>query len=456
MLVSSPANGSWITRLSARALFLPLLHSSLYLAPKIALNKNPVSPISLFLAPWVVPISSPVIADGAVAIRDGRIIAVGGASSLQAQFAQSRVENCQGVLLPGLVNAHIHLELSAYHRIPQPTPDQIFCDWIRSLLQHRQTGQTSVEDTIGAAHQMLEQQYNTGIVLLLDIGNTIPASSATMQSAGEITFLLELLGPDAKSEEQVLARINSLSDSVSATAHAPYSTTAGIMTVLKKRAERLAHIFSLHVAESADEIELLRTGQGCFREFLEERGAWDGRFPRPGRNTQGAVDYLADLGLLDANLLCVHCVQVSEPEVKLLARNGCKICLCPGSNRFLGVGVAPLEMMLNHGLLPAIGTDSMASNKALDLWREMQILREDHPGVSPARILAMATLGGAQALGRQQDFGTLAPGRKARLLNVNSPALQMARDAEQLVDILTGGGQPEELCWMSEDGNSKV
>jgi cytosine/adenosine deaminase-related metal-dependent hydrolase len=113
-------------------------------------------------------------------------------------------------------------------------------------------------------------------------------------------------------------------------------------------------------------------------------------------------------------------------------------------------------MMLNHGLLPAIGTDSMASNEALDLWREMQILREDHPGVSPARILAMATLGGAQALGRQQDFGTLAPSRKASLLNVNSPALERAKDAEQLVDILTGGGQPEKLCWISEDGYSKV
>ncbi len=412
-----------------------------------------MSAVSLFLASWVVPVSSPVIADGAVAIRDGRILAVGEALTLKSQFPEARVENCQGVLLPGLVNAHIHLELSAY-RIPQPTGAQSFCDWIRALLKLRQTGEISVPETVRAARQMLEQQYRAGIVLLLDIGNTIPASPAIAQTtAMHSTFLLELLGPDARAEEQVLARIDSLPDSVLATAHAPYSTTAGIMTVLKKRADRLGHIFSLHVAESVDEVVLLRNGQGCFRGFLEERGAWDGRFLRPGKNTPGVVDYLAGLGLVDANLLCVHCVQISEEEVRLLAARGCRICLCPGSNRFLGVGVAPLERMLDQGLLPAIGTDSMASNKSLDLWREMRILREDHPGVSPARILAMATLGGAQALGRARDFGTLSSGKMASLLNARSPALQGAGDAEQLLDILTSGGQPEKLRWMGENGN---
>jgi cytosine/adenosine deaminase-related metal-dependent hydrolase len=404
----------------------------------------------------VVPVSSPVIINGAVAIRDGRILAVGEAFTLKSQFPEARVENCQGVLLPGLVNAHIHLELSAY-RIPQPTGDQSFCDWIRALLKLRQTGEISAPETVRAARQMLEQQHRAGTLLLLDIGNTVPASPAIAQATDmHSTFLLELLGPDARAEEQVLARIGSLPDSVLATAHAPYSTTAGIMTVLKKRADRLGHIFSLHVAESVDEVVLLRSGQGCFRGFLEERGAWDGRFPRPGKDTQGVVDYLAGLGLLDANLLCVHCVQISEEEVRRLAARGCKICLCPGSNRFLGVGVAPLERMLDQGLLPAIGTDSMASNKALDLWREMRILREDHPGVSPARILAMATLGGAQALGRARDFGTLSPGKMARLLNVRSPALQGAEDAEQLLDILTSGGQPEKLRWMGGNGNGTV
>lgn len=428
------------------------------LAPSLlsVTNSTPFFPVSLYLAPWVVPISSPVIRDGAVAIANGRILAVGSSASICSRFPEARVENCQGVLLPGLVNAHIHLELSAYHHIQRPAPDESFCDWIRSLLQLRQEEQGEPEEVVRAARNMLQQQHDSGVLLLLDIGNILPASSASsaspeiMPPALQLSFLLELLGPTAKAEEQVLARISSLPDSVAATPHAPYSTTPGIMTALKQRADRLHHIYSLHVAESADEIELLQSGSGCFRSFLEERGAWEDIFPCPGMDGHGAVEYLDRLGLLDANLLCVHCVHVSENEVQMLAAHGCKVCLCPGSNRFLGVGVAPLEMMLRHHLLPALGTDSIASNEELDLWREMQILRQDHPGVAPAAVMAMATLGGAKALGREGDFGTLAPGRKSILLNVDSPALQGVDNGEQLLDTLTGGGRPDRICWIVE------
>jgi cytosine/adenosine deaminase-related metal-dependent hydrolase len=398
----------------------------------------------------VVPISSPVIHDGAVAIANGRILAVGKSSILQNQFADARVERCPGVLLPGLVNAHIHLELSAYPHIAPPAPDETFCDWIRSLLQVRQEGGIDPEAIADAAQQMLRQQYESGVLLLLDIGNIQPSPLAANPASAEVTFLLELLGPTAQVEEQVLTRIAALPDSVAATPHALYSTTLGIISALKQRADRLGHILSLHVAESADEIELLRSGQGCFRGFLIERGAWEDTFPPPGIDSHGAVEYLERLGLLGTGLLCVHCVQVSEKEVQLLAARGCKICLCPGSNRFLGVGVAPLEQMLDHHLLPALGTDSIASNETLDLWREMRILREDHPGVPPAEIMAMATLGGAAALGREQDFGALAPGRKASFLNVDSQLLQGVRNEEQLLDALTGGGRPTTIRWIVE------
>ncbi len=414
-----------------------------------ATNSTPSSSASLYLAPWVVPVSSPVIRDGAVAVSNGRILAVGSSSSLRAQYVEARIQCCPGVLLPGLVNAHIHLELSAYTDIPRPAPEETFCDWIRSLLQVRQEGQIAIEETARAARQMLQQQYDAGILLLLDIGNILPFPPS-VNPPSCVTFLLELLGPTAKAEEQVLALIASLPDSVMATPHALYSTTPGIITALKQRADRLHHIFSIHLAESADEIELLRSGQGCFRSFLEERGAWENTFPRLGIDSHGAVEYLERLGLLDAGLLCVHCVHVSEKEVQMLAARGCKICLCPGSNRYLSVGVAPLEQMLRHNLLPALGTDSIASNKELDLWREMQILRGDHPGVPPAMVMAMATLGGATALGREQDFGTLAPGRKAIFLNVDSPILQGVRNAEQLLDTLTGGGHPDRIRWIVE------
>lgn len=413
---------------------------------------NSDAPVSLYLAPWVVPVSLPPLREGAVAVADGRILAVDSASTMRARYPEARLSYCPGVLLPALVNAHVHLELSAWPRIPCPDGDTGFCDWIRSLLRLRGNGAITADEISRAAGHMLWHQHEMGVGLLLDIGNAIPSPAADLFSPMEVVFLLEMLGPDARAQERVLARLETLPDSVAVTGHAPYSTTAGIMTALKKRADRLGHLFSLHVAESPDEVELLRSGRGCFRGFLEERGAWDGRFPVPGVEGGGVVGYLAELGMLNLNLLCVHCVQVKEKEVRMLAEHGCRVCLCPGSNRYLRVGVAPLERMLAHGLLPAIGTDSLASNEELDLWREMRILREDHPGVAPSRILAMATLGGALALGRVGEFGALAKGHKGWFLHADSPALRKAEDGEQLLDTLTGGGRPDTLDWITGQG----
>lgn len=407
------------------------------------LSVSSPSGVTLFTAPWVVPVSSPVIGDGAVAVAGGRIAAVGPLSALRANFAGAREEQCQGVLLPGLVNAHIHLELSVYSHLPQPRPEESFCDWIRHLLRLRQGGQASPEAVARAAQKMLRLQQESGVLLLLDTGNIFPSPCGNPAALLECVPLLELLGPSRSAEEQALLRLNALPDTVVATAHALYSTTAGILTAVKQRANRLGHIFSLHVAESPDELDFLRGQGGCFPDFLRERGVMEQEQPCSGTIFQGALEYLDSLGLLDASTLCVHCVQIRKDEIALLAARGAKVCLCAGSNRFLGVGAAPLTTMLAAGLLPALGTDSLASNEELDLWREMRVLREDHPGVEPWQILAMATLGGAQALGREQEYGSLAPGRKGVFLQVQSPLLSQTSDEAALLDALTAGGRPE-------------
>jgi cytosine/adenosine deaminase-related metal-dependent hydrolase len=404
-----------------------------------------------------------VIRNGAIATANGRIVAVGTFAALQAQFSEATIVNCPGVLMPGLVNAHIHLELSVYRHIPRPSPEHSFCDWIRSLLQARQESQMDDDEVARAARQTRDEQYASGVLLFLDTGNILPASSSSFPDSTHdsyqlpsVSFLFEMLGPDVRAEQQALSRLAALPDAVAATPHALYSTTPAIIRAIRERAARLGHIVSLHVAESADELELLRNNGGCFRAFLEERGSWDGSLSSMIKDNRGAVDYLEQLGLLDEGLLCVHCVQVCEREIRLLAERGCRVCLCPGSNRFLNVGRAPVELMLKHGLLPALGTDSFASNEQLDLWREMRILHEDHPGITSATILKMATLGGAQALGRDQDYGSLAAGRKASFINVNSSALQEAQNEERLLDVLAREGRPESIHWMSADENTAI
>ena len=115
--------------------------------------------------------------------------------------------------------------------------------------------------------------------------------------------------------------------------------------------------------------------------------------------------------------------ELSEAEIELLAATQTKLCLCPGSNRFLGVGKAPVKHYLEHGILPALGTDSLASNPEVSIWREMQLLSEDHPEIDHHAILAMATQGGALALGVANDYGTLSPGKKADILAVQLPSI---------------------------------
>ena len=130
--------------------------------------------------------------------------------------------------------------------------------------------------------------------------------------------------------------------------------------------------------------------------------------------------------MLDEKTLCVHAVHVNEHEAELIAQKRAKVCLCPKSNRYIGVGVAPLEMFLDKGILPGLGTDSLVSNTSLSMFAEMSALAKDHPGVDPEVIFAMATKGGALALQSYDRFGSIEKGKSASLLAVEFSAVALA------------------------------
>ncbi len=284
---------------------------------------------------------------------------------------------------------------------------------------------------------------------MLDIGN-IGLQRRDCKPV-EILSLLEMLGPSQAAQRAVIDIISDLSSKQPVTGHAPYSTGPNLLKFIKKRCRQQETIFSLHLAENIDEALLLDKGEGCFAKFLQERGGLDGTFPVAGIDSRDVVGYLENLGILDDKTLCVHCVHLDDREIQLLAGTGTHVCLCPGSNRFLGVGTAPLEKILAAGILPALGTDSIASNPVLDLWQEMSILAEEHQSVDSATILAMATLGGAKALHRETDFGALAPGCRARFLHVEGREYEKAEGADQLLQRLTSCGRPESISWVGDE-----
>lgn len=406
------------------------------------------SSVILYRAPWVIPVTSQVINDGVIAVRKGRIEAVGSWRELSSIYSKSKIVHCSGVLMPGLVNAHIHLELSAFGVVPQKNSNSTMCDWIRSLLQKRMAGDYSESEIHSAAEKCAQDQFRSGVVALLDTGNIILPAFAG--NTPEIQSLFELLGPSVKASQASMQTLSGLSPDVSPTGHAPYSTSPELLQGIKKQTIKKKSLFSLHVEENRDEALLLLQGEGCFYDFLQERDALDGTFPLTANSYKSVIDYLHNLQILDEKTICVHCVFVSEDDVQILADTNSHVCLCPGSNKFLGVGEAPLIAFLEHGIVPALGTDSIASNPQLSMWHEMALLREDHSGVAPETILAMATIAGAKAISREDSYGSLEPGKSSNFIGIEDKKISTAVNEKDVLDILTSIERPDRVIHFSE------
>ncbi|HSR36030.1 MAG TPA: amidohydrolase family protein, partial [Desulfurivibrionaceae bacterium] len=395
----------------------------------------------IYRAPFVLPVCAPVIVDGAVITEQGRVVAVGRYGDLKETDAEL-VDYEGHVITPALVNGHVHLELShlaALGQEPQGAQGDM-PSWIAALLEQRAAA-IHLEEAAADARYALARLYAGGCAAVIDIGNLPESRTLGEGFKTAISFHQEFLGLAAASQQQAMERLQAAPPDLCCTAHAPYSTGATLLRALKERTRQNKCLFPIHVAESADEIELLRNGTGRFRVFLEERGAWDGSFTPPG---VGAVAYLDRLGVLDAQTLCVHGVHVTAEEIRLLAERGARVCLCPGSNRYMGVGRAPLAAMLAQGILPALGTDSLASNSHLSLWQEMAILREEHPEVPPGEVLAMASRNGARILGIERELGVIAPGVSSSLVAVECAA----KTGDEALEYLTTAGPVIRLEWI--------
>ena len=424
-------------------------------------NKN--EPI-IHRAPWVVADVSTeiygnargIIEDGAIITADGFIKAVGKSKDIIAEFGNYPIQEheCK-VLVPSLINSHCHLELSHLDIIEQIKNQTTYANdptaWIRDLLKARddfyQSSADADEQVLHHGSVALQNMSDEGVGFIGDIGNSLSSRLIGQGKSTKVCFLLELLGLTNESETQSLARLEKvLSDDllhISCTAHAPYSTTPALIQKIKNEADCQDHIFSIHTAESRQEIEFLQTGAGPFLDFLRERGALDNSFTIPG---MGSVHYLESLGVLNAKTLCVHVVHVDIEEIEILASREAKICLCPGSNRFLGAGKAPVTEFLAHGILPSLGTDSKASNPVLSIWREMRLLREDHPGLSPETVFSMATRGGAEAWRVDSVMGTLEPGKQANVLTVNCG--DNLNSGESVLEYITTAGESVQVEWV--------
>jgi cytosine/adenosine deaminase-related metal-dependent hydrolase len=392
----------------------------------------------------MVPIAGPAIAGGWVAVDHGRITDVGGCEHDRAAIDLGSV-----AILPALVNAHTHLELSYLRgRVP---PAQRFPDWIRAVMRIRREHPDAGDSRIlAAASTALEEARSTGTGLVGDISNTlvtVPLLDAADVPAHVFYELIGFAEPDPAgrvgSAREQIDRLDLRTPDVriSLAAHAPYSVSPSLLAAI--RADLEAHaprLSSVHVAESAAEVELLARGTGEWKTLLQELGVWTDRWQVPGASP---VAYLDALGFLDGSVLAVHGVQLDDADLSRLRALGTTVVSCPRSNRHVGVGSPPLDAFYASGVSVAFGTDSLASAPDLNLFSELAEARRVAPRVPAARLLESATLSGARALGFGDDLGSIEAGKRAALIAVRVP--EAVSDVEE---YLVSGIDPTAVAWL--------
>ncbi|MFQ5840295.1 MAG: amidohydrolase family protein, partial [Candidatus Methylomirabilales bacterium] len=253
--------------------------------------------------------------------------------------------------------------------------------------------------------------------------------------------------------EQTEAEIRTLGEALSTdrlatglSPHAPYSLSRRLLSASADLARREGLRAAMHVAESPAEMEYLLTGTGPIAERLLPFTG----FAHIPAQVVGArpLAYLKACGLWGQGLLLVHGVHLTETECRGAAEVGATVAYCPRSNAFLRVGRPPLAAMLEAGLPVGLGTDSLASNTSLSLWDELRFAATDQPGLlTPAGWMAMATLGGARALGLEAQGGSLTPGKRADLIAVRAPSR-----VQDLAEYLVWEGDPDRIALCLVDG----
>lgn len=391
----------------------------------------------LIRASWLAPVSSPPLRDGALRVLGGRIAAVGTARDLLPRPGDEVVDFPGCVLAPGLVNAHTHLELSGLSGFA-PAP---FLEWVaRDMIPARL--RLGPADYAAAAREGARRLRADGVTAVGDFSTGDWAVEALAGAGLRGTVYWEVIGNDpaladglCRTAEAWARRPAPEGIRRGIAPHAPYSVSWILLKGLGDAATAAAAPVAVHAGELAEEGDLLMRGEGPFAAFMRDRGIpWA---PPP----QGAspVPYLETLGVWGPGGLAVHANYLAEADVALLARRGVSVVFCPGSHAFFGHRDHPLPRLLAAGVNVGLGTDSTASNDGLSLRREMRRAAEAFPALAPADVLAMATLGGARALGIAHEAGSLEVGKAADLavFRAAGPA-DLVREPP-VVATLTGG-----------------
>ncbi len=406
----------------------------------------------LFDADWLVACDSAMnrFRSGAVAIEGDRIAAAGPSGEMRSLFrGRAEVDLSGYLLMPGLTNTHTHAAMSLFRgagddlplskwleQIIFPlenafvNPDSVYLGTLLSTVEMLKSGTTSFCDGYFFEESAARAAVHSGIRAVMGQG------------------ILDFPTPDLPDPmnfqsraEAFLSKFPAQTDRVrpSLFCHAPYTCGPETLKRVKELCRSLKILFQTHLSETAGEID----------EIIKKYGR------RPGM-------HLDSLGVLDELTLCAHGIWLSKDEILSIAKSGASVSHCPESAMKLGSGVAPIPDMISSGVKVGLGTDGCASNNDLDLFSEMgfaakihKVFRKDPLACPAEQALGMATLGGASALGLQNEIGSIEPGKKADLiaLSLDQPHLTPLYDPVSHI-VYAARGSDVRFVWV--DGRQIV
>ncbi len=396
--------------------------------------------MTTYRAAWVCPIDQPPIRDAIIEIEEGIIQSVQSGSRLP-DAGSRQLGNV--AVLPGLINAHTHLELSWLRgRVP---PANQFTDWVKTLVGIRRgTEQAITPDMVAEVNAAIRELRASGTVAVGDITNSLAAVEPMLEAGLHGVVFHELLGFKERdgalieSTRALRAAASARGARISLAPHAPYSTSVELFKAIRAAVSASdCPILSVHLGESIEEVELLEKGSGPWRGMLQAIGVWRDDWDIPGC---GPLQFLDRHGVIDARTLVVHGVQFDDAALARLRDIGATLVTCPRSNRWVGAGYPPIDRFYRSGVSLAVGTDSLASVDDLNLFSELKTMRWLAPAVPAAKMLESATLAGAKALGLDAELGSITPGKRADLI-----AVQLPDAIDDVEEYLVGGIEPAQI-----------
>lgn len=364
-------------------------------------------------ADYIFPIYQAPIKNGVVAVNEnGEVL---GLYSLGDSVIRGKnIEHYKGVITPGFVNAHCHLELShLFGQIPKHTTLIPFL--------HRVIGQKLPENSLmeAAMEEADKQMYNSGIVAVGDISNTIRSKKVKLGSKIHYHTFLEILGFDPKQATSALSRGKDLKNefyplSASIVPHAPYSVSPDLFLAIQKLSDEGSNLFSIHNQESEEENCLYKDKEGGFIEFYKAiKRDIDFFVPQTRSSIASILSWLPQ----KERVLFVHNTFTVQQDIALVKQHGIDAtwCLCPNANLYIEKQLPKIELFKQSNFPVVLGTDSLASNEKLCILSEIKTLHQHFSTLELHETLKWATLNGAIFLGIENQFGSLETGKKPGL-----------------------------------------